>query len=803
MPPATNRSPRLESAVFYLLLAGIILAPLAFWPSQYFALESVKTLIIGVLTFMAMVLAFLVILKNRETRLPPRSIVTIGVLMALSIVVSSITSGHFIKSFFGQGFELGAGSFLITLLLAGIIAFITVVRRTDRVIVLYAGLFGAFILVWVLQILRILAGAQFLSLGILSNVTSTIVGNWFSFGIYSAIIAVISFVAIYFLRLSRRMKIGYWVLFALSVISMFIVNSREVWQTVAVIFLGLTIYLSSQRVRPEGGAITAFFRRLAWVPLIACAISIILTLYGMNIAGPVVGKLNAGYSELAMPWQMTMDVAAGELKASPFFGVGPNRFTQAFLTYKPAGINVTEAWGVEFNSGFGLIPTFLVTQGFVGGILWIIFFIFFGILGVKSLRGLVRPGGQTDSTIVESERPYARFIIVSSYSAAALVWLTTIFYVPSHAIVYFAFIMTGIWLGTSVAYGRFRSLDIVSTQGSRAYRIINIAEIIILVASLFWGLAYIKNTSALAYFGNGVSQLTTGGDPIAADGLFAKAVSLNPLDIYWQARAEAGISSANQLLSAITATSTASTTSAIVDAAGVIVNKSIEYSNNAISADPDNYNNYVSQARVAELAVVMKMQNAYESAIAAHTNAIRRNLGNPSLYLNLARLHASQNKWDESIQAIGAALQVKSNYLDAVYLLSQVEAAKGNLVDAITAAQFAIQLNPENPLLHFQLGLLQYNKPDYDLATTSFAQALKFNPNYANAQYFLGLSYARLNKTATALAEFEKLAVSNPDNKEIALIISTLKSGKSIFATGPQSQAARPERRSTPPIKQN
>lgn len=802
MPPDVNRSSRLESAVFYLLLAGAILAPLAFWSSQYFALESVKTLVIGVLTLAAIILACLVVLKNKEVRLPPRSIVTISVLMALSILVSSIASGHFIKSFFGQGFELGAGSFLVTLLLAGLIAFIVVARRSDRVIVLYAGLFGAFILIWILQILRILVGAQFLSLGILGNVTSTIIGNWFSFGIYSAIIATISFVAIFFLRLSPKMRAGYWVLFILSALSMFLVNSKEVWQATTLVFLGLTIYLSSQRRRPEGGAFGAFFRRLAWVPLIACAISAALAIYGLSIAGPVVGKLNAGYSELVMPWRMTMDIAAGELKEAPFFGAGPNRFTQAFLTYKPAGINTTEAWGVEFNSGFGLIPTFLVTQGFVGGILWVLFFIFFGILGVKSLRGLVRPGGPGDS-IAESARPYARFVTISSYSAAALVWLTSIFYVPSHAIVYFAFVLTGIWLGASVAYGRLRPLDIVSKQGDRAYRVITVAEIVILVLALFWGFAYVKNTSALAYFGKGVSQLTASADPASADKSFATAVSLNPLDIYWQARAETGISSANRLLSTITSTSTASTTSAIVASAGAIVNKSIEYSNNAIAADPDNYNNYVSQARVAELATAMKMQNAFESAVAAYTNAIRRNQGNPSLYLSLARLYASENKLDESIRAIGAALQVKSNYLDAVYLLSQVEAAKGNLADAVTAAQFATQLNPRNPLLFFQLGLLQYNKADYSVAAVSFAEALKLNPDYANARYFLGLSDARLGKTAEALAEFERLAASNLDNKEIALIVSTLRSGKSIFASGPQSQAARPESRPTPPIRQN
>jgi len=801
MPPEINRSSRLESAVFYLLLAGAVLVPLAFWPSQYFAIESVKTVVIGVLTFAAVGVLSVLVMKTKAVKLPPKSMVTIGVLLALSVLASSIWSGHFMKSFFGQGFELGAGSLIITLLFAGLIAFATVAKRADRVIVLYAGIFGAFILTWLLTIIRILVGPQFISLGIFDTVTSSLVGNWFSFGVLSAVVLVISFAAIYFLKLSPKMKAAYWVLLAASFIAMFVVNSGQVWQASALVFLGLTIYLSSQKARPEGNAIVAFFKRISFVPLIITIVFIALAWQGMSIAGPVVSKLNVGYQEVVMPWRMTTDIFAGELKDQPLLGAGPNRFTQAFLAYKPVALNTTDAWGVEFNSGFGLIPTFFVTQGLVGGIVWILFFVFFGILGVESLRGLFRTDGSSE-TVIEPERPYARFAVVSSYAAASIIWIMAVIYVPLHAIMYLGFVLTGVWLGASAAYGRLKPLELVSRLGDRSYRVIQVVAAIVALIAFLWGLTYIKNTVALAYFGSGVQELTVASDPAVADQSFSKALALYPLDIYWQARAEAGISMANELLATVTATSTASTSSAVVTAAGDIVNKSMDYTNSAIKSDPDNYNNYVSQARVAELAAAMKMKNGYETGVAAYTNAVRRNPGNPSLYLSLARLDASQNKLDEAIQAIGASLQVKSDYIDAVYLLSQVEAAKGNLTDAITAAQFATKLNPNDPLMFFQLGLLQYNNADYSNATSSLAAALKLNPTYANAQYFLGLSDARLGKTAEAIAQFTTLAAANPDNKEIPLILSALRAGKPLFSPGPQAKAARPENSSTPPIPQ-
>lgn len=792
MPPETSRSSRLESSIFYILLAAVVLAPLAFWPSQYLALESVKTAVIGILTTAALVLLGILAWKEKSLKLPQKSMLIIFLITVLSVFVSSLTSGHFVKSFFGQGFELGTGMFLVTLFGAALVAFCVVARRTDRAMVLYAGLFGAFILLWLIQALRLLAGAQFLSLGILNSVTSTLIGNWFSFGIYSAVIATVSLFAIIFLRLSSRMRAAYWVLFAASAIALIIVNAHQVWQVLAIVSLGVTIYLTSQKARPAGPAVSSFFKRLAWLPLVVCVVSAVFAWQGLAIAGPIVSKLNAGYTEIAMPWRMTLDVAAGELKDAPLFGSGPNRFTQSYLTYKPAAINTTDAWGIEFSTGSGLIPTFVVTQGIVGFIAWVLFFVFFGLLGVRSLRSLGRSDAGALGSVNEAERPYARFIIISSYVAAALIWLVEFVYVPSHAIIFLGFVCTGIWLGASAAYGRLGAVTLTARPGSRSSWAVPAVEAVGMLIVLLFMVTYLKNTAALGYFASGVQELTAAGEPIAADQAFARAVTLNPLDIYWQARAEAGISIANKQLSAITATSTASTSAAIIASAGQVVNNAIGFTNNAIAEDPTNYNNYVSQARVAELASAMRMQNGYESAVTAYTNAIRLNPGNPSLYLSLAQLQAAREKYDDAIQTLGAALHVKQNYLDAVYLLSQIEAAKGNLTDAITAAQFATQLNPNEPILYFQLGVLEYNKPDYTAAQAAFAQAVKLNPTYANALYFLGLSDARLGKTADAITSFEALSKSNPDNQEVSTILSALRAGKSLFATPATQKAARP-----------
>lgn len=794
MPPSIDRSSsRLESTAFYALLVTVILAPLAFWPSQYLALEAVKTAVIAVGTILSAVCFLLIAFHEKKLTLPSKALAWSGALIVISIVASAIGSGRFMKSFFGQGFEIGSGSFLLLLIVAGLVSFWAVSRRAERVVVLYTGLVGSFLILAAIHGLRFLAGADFATLGIMNRITSTLVGNWYGFGVYAVLVAIIALCAVMLLPLSSKLRNAYWALAVVAGSFIFIINSPFVWRAAAVAFLALAIYMSVERARSAGVSV---WKKIAWLPVVVFAIAAIFVYKGPDIAGPTINKLSAGYSEIALPWQMTMDVASGELKENPLLGSGPNRFAQAYLTYKPASVNTTDAWGVEFNSGFGLIPTFIVTQGLLGAVAWGLFLILFVVLGVRSLRGVMRG---------DPERSYMRFVMVSSYFSAAFLWLIAIIYVPPHAIFYTAFVMTGVWLGASVAYGKLQPALWVSPQIvgiSSPPRKLSLVLMLLVVLTALWGGLFVKNTAALAYFGKGVRELTVDGNSVAADGHFRMALALNPIDVYWQGRVEAAIVRARSVVaSASSATSTEATQKIAADAAA-LVNEAIKHAEQAIAADPSNYYNYVSAARVTEAATVLRMANSYDAGVQAYRSAIALNPGNPALYVSMGRFQAANNKFDEAIQTVGAGLQVKGNYLDAVFLLAQISAAKGNLPDAITASKFAVNLNPQNPLLHFQLGLFQYTSGDYASAAVTLAEAVKLQPDYANAQYFLGLSEARLGRVTNAIAQFEQLAASNPGNAEVNLILSNLRAGKSPFAGAEAPVSTAPEKRSTLPLQE-
>ncbi len=787
----TDRQPnhRLEQSAFYVLLATVILAPLAFWPSSFVSLDLVKAVIISVGTLAGAILYGILALKEKKIALPPRSLSWTSVLLVISLVVSSLASIHAMKSLFGQGFETGTASFVAILLLAALAAFAAVSRDRDRAFVVYAGVVAAFLILFIFHAARLAFGPGFATLGFLNSAASSPIGSWAGLGSLSAVVALVALAGIAFLPSSRAMKGAYWALAVLAGLGMYAVASPKVWGAEAVALLVLTVLATLSRQKEATPSVAPFMRRLAWVPFLAFLVSTLFAWKGTSLAAPATRSLGIDQgTQLTLSWQYTLDVASDSIKNFPIFGVGPNHFAQAFIAFKPAQINMTDAWSNEFSFGFGLIPTFVATQGLVGACLWLLLLVFYAIFGIRSFRRL-------------SSDPLSRFTFISSFAASIFLLGECIISVPPHAIVFLAFVTMGMTAALGMESGGARPFALFAHAGT-ARIWFKASLILLIVIAAAWAFMVFKKTVALAYFGSGLKQLTVAKDPLRADADFARSISFDEGDIYWQARAEASLSKASMIAAGVNQSSNASTTQAALNDIATIVNSALGYSRNAIAYDPTNYYNFLSEARVSETAANFHLTNGYENAVRAYGQAISLNPQNPSIYLALARLQASQNKLDDALKSVGAAIQVKDNYLDAIFAYSQIEAAKGDLPNAIIAAQIATQINPQNPLLFFQLGLLQYNNKDYASSADALSKAVSLQPNYANAQYFLGLSFARIGKNAEAVKQFSDLAASNPDNQEVALILANLRAGKSPFTDAKPPVTPSPEKRSSLPIKQ-
>jgi len=127
---------------------------------------------------------------------------------------------------------------------------------------------------------------------------------------------------------------------------------------------------------------------------------------------------------------------------------------------------------------------------------------------------------------------------------------------------------------------------------------------------------------------------------------------------------------------------------------------------------------------------------------------------------------------------------------------------EGNIKGAIASVEAAAAIAPDDSSIFFQLGLLRFNDKDYAGAAGALERATTLNPTYANAKYFLGLSYEKLERKADAVKQFTDLATTNPDNKEISLILSNLKAGRNPFLDATPPVDNKPEKRATLPVKE-
>ncbi|MFY9462743.1 MAG: tetratricopeptide repeat protein [Candidatus Sungiibacteriota bacterium] len=223
--------------------------------------------------------------------------------------------------------------------------------------------------------------------------------------------------------------------------------------------------------------------------------------------------------------------------------------------------------------------------------------------------------------------------------------------------------------------------------------------------------------------------------------------------------------------------------------------------------------------------IIPYIQGSERFAVTAYQKAIERGPVNPAVFVEWGRaglvfterilalenqakgkdrddLAAARKQNLEQIAAIfQRAIQVKQDYAPAHFLLAQTAIRLGNMDAAIQSVENAKAAAPFDIGVAFQLGLLYYQKQDFDLAQAEFERAISMNENYSNARYFLALIYDKKGDKARALEQFTKIGAVNPDNQEVKRIIENLTAGKTAL-DGIVPPLPPPEKRNDAPVKE-
>lgn len=772
----------------YSLLATVFLLPLFFIPSPSVPFQFTKIILFALGTILSVVFWIIGRLKDGECIIPINWFSFSAIAVPVTVFMSALLSDSVRTSLVGQGTETGTFSFVLLLFVSMLIVPI-VLRTREKVGVFHVALIASALVLALFQIVRLIwPGA--LEFSIFTESASTLLNNaasrWKELGIFFGTILLVSITALEFLPHRLFVRITLYASVALSLFFLLAVNFREIWVTLSVLSLIMFVYAlfyERSAIAETQGGNGVDKDRIPLHILFLLVISVLGVLWGGSLGSRLVTAFRIESAEVRPTWAATLEVSEKVLVRDPLLGAGPNRFSNSWLMHKPDGVNASLFWNRIFTSGFGYLPSFIVMSGLLGVAAWLSFLVMFGYTG---FRGLFSP----------VSNPYSRYLIVSSFFASIFLWVFAIIYVPSPVILALTFLMSGALIAILYQEKILRRVTISFFSDPKVGFVAVVCLVFVIVGAVSFGYIFTEKYVASIYFQKGILAFNQKGDLGAAEKYLKEAADLAKIDVYPSFLAELNLIRLGELLGK---TNDLSKEPAQTEFR-TYIGEAVARAQQAVSIDPTNYQNWLELGRVYEAVLPLGIEGAYENAKKAYDRSLELNPRGPDVYVTLSRLEFANKNTKEARSFAEKAIAEKPNYTEAIFLKSQIDIQDGNIDDAIKGVEAASFLAPNDPGIFFQLGFLRYNKKNWSGAAEALEQATRLNNAYANAKYFLGLSYYELKRTADAVKEFEEIQTLNPDNKEIASILANLKAGKAPFSG--TAGADKPEKRSKPPVKE-
>ncbi len=774
-----------DKIAFWVMLLVIFLVPIFFIPSGYLPLQFGKVaLFYG--GFLIAACAYIIArLNDGELKFPWHPMVAGFGVIALVTIVAALLSPVRVVSLIGEGFETGTALFICTAVIFSI--FVSLIFTTkSRIAYAYFAFLFSVPIVMIFQLIRLVGSSSILSFNVFGSSVTTLLGGWNDLGIYFGAVALFAFIILELLDLDRWLKVIFGVVLAIALFFLSVINFTTIWYllgSLAIIFFVYNFSFTTARYTKAASA-GSQKRNVPVTSLIVIIVSVLFILIQGNLYStiPFLNHLAITNLEVRPSWAGTWQVTEQTFKTHPVFGVGPNRFTSAWLSAKPAGINNTVFWSTDFSSGIGFVPTLASTTGILGALAWLAFFILFIWAGFVAM-------------FAKTEDRFIRSATVASFIISLYFWIFSIFYVPSVALMILTFFFTGIFIATLGQTGVARVYTINFINDARTSFVTVLIFIALILGMILCGYAFTRKFVANFYYNKAVSFANAGTIGAAQSNLvFASTLSND--DQFYRSLAALYV---NQLTALAANNSQNLSKDAIAASLRSYFANAQAAASDAISADPTNYQNWLTRAQVYGSIVSYNVTGAYTSAASDLAQAEKLDPKNPALLLDMAELDVANNTPDKAKQDIADALALKPDYTDALFYLAQIQASQNDLPSAIQSAEAAAYINPNDSGIYFELGMLRYDNKDYAGAVSAFDQAIAITPGYANAQYFLGISDYRLGQAQAAITEFQNLKSSNPDNADVTAILANLTAGRDPFA-GLQPPQNQPEKAAQPPI---
>lgn len=756
----------LLSAAQYVLLVAAVLVPIWFWPQAQLSLGFTKSFEMMVGVAVATIIFSLFVLRIGVVRIVAPLVLIPLWGMALVSFASALLSGDRFDALLGDTMQIGTAGFIAVLALTTTGAALILDSKSAVMRFLLSFSILAFVLqAW--HVVRLLVGPEFLSFGVFGTNTVSLLGSFNDMALFSGLIIILSIVALLQLPI-RGLALGFvGVNIALGIFLLAVINFFLVWLVIGFFTLLVFLYtLTRDRLlgAREGVAVAVLSRPVLVIVGTVCAISAVFVVAGSYLGTTLSTALSVQYIEVRPSFPTTLDIAGAVYRDDgAFLGVGPNRFEDAWRSHKNPVINETLFWNTSFTAGSGYVPTLFVTLGIVGGIICLIFL---GALGLVGYRSLVTAG---------SADPFWYFVATAAFAAAAYIWGMSFLYVPGTALLLIGAFFAGLVLA---AYGQLvpAAVRVYSFTDNRARAFVLIAVVMTVITLLIAALFIVsKQYVAHVVYANAVAEAAANPNAEQLDIELQRATNLYESDLFITQRVQLRLGIIRGLLDI------QEPSPADIERFNAAAVEALALAGQAVTNDTSNPQNHLLLGSVyGVLSIAGATSTTRELASASFARARELDPQNPEYALIEAQLSAREGNLERAREYLNQALTLKRNYVDALYLLSQVEVSQGNTEAALASARAIVTIEPENPARYFQLGALLLGNRDLAGAREAFSVAVAIDTNFANARYLLALIDLEEGNRDAALAQLKVVQATNQDNVQLAALIGQLESGQTV-----------------------
>lgn len=658
---------------FLSLFLVVVLLPVFFLPFTSIPIESSKGIFLVVGLIVSLICWIVTRFFDGKINLPRSLPLLAGGSIVVASLLSALFSGASGTSLFGTMFDVGTFWFIFVAFLLMLLSSI-IFREPARARIVLFGILLSSAVVLIFQTVHLFF-PKVLSLGILNINTANVIGSWNAFGIFAAFFIIASMFVIEFFPVVKKIKVALVALSILSLVLIALVNFILVWEILGVFALlifiyKISIYSNTKREEPARDGKGVQFPLLS---LLIVLISLFFFMSASFIGGILPAKLKISNNEVGPSFTSTMSVTKSVLRTDPIFGLGPNRFGDAWALYKPAAINTTQFWDVSFNSGSGLLPTLTATTGLLGILSWVIFLALFIFTGVKWL--------------FFSAKNNISFETVSFFFLSLFLFISSFFYFTGTVIFLLAMIFAGIFIGLVSSNTPKGEISIAFLDDHRKSFFSMLALVILVIICAGLGFKYIERFASIPYY----TKTLTASDLPTAEASIRKAISLNSNDLYLRTYSQVYLLKLNSLIS--NKSSVADADKATLQ---TTLDQAISGAQVATNYNPKNYLNFQMLGTVYQTAGLIGVTDAYPKALEAYQKASTVNPGNPRLKLVLSNIAIALSDTKGAKEYANMALTLKPDYIDAFVTLAQIAKTEGNTSEAISYAEKALALAPDN-----------------------------------------------------------------------------------------------------------